>query len=272
MIELLSADDFYQIIIGLPARRANLQSYGTNGTIAANGAWIGPQISSADLAAFQVELVRMHAVCALLSLPASLRSVNTLRQYIAEGGRDAAHMFLLFVPLHSHFIPEIQEQRLGPILSHRLEYCRPAKDLFGEQVLANFSRLEQEIEDAAVSYALGLFTACVCHLMRIVEEGLNAVAHDLKISYVHAQWEPIINKIPGKKDALENESPKRPDWKEWRQFYADAYLKLDNLNHAHRIYAMHSLKHYEETETRLIYETVRNLMQHLAAKLKQTPA
>ena len=64
--------------------------------------------------------------------------------------------------------------------------------LFGTEVAARFPRAIVDIEEAGKCFALGRFTACVFHLMRVVEAGLAAISRSLNIVKHSPTWEAYL--------------------------------------------------------------------------------
>lgn len=129
-----------------------------------------------------------------------------------------------------------------------------------------------DIQEAANCKALSRPTACVFHLMRVLEVGLNALATDLGIPWPSRNdWQDVINAIEGKIKELEKGSGKLPtDWREKRQFYADSATQFTHFKDGWRNYAMHFHAIYDEAKADIIYRSVREFMRVLATRLSST--
>ena len=68
-------------------------------------------------------------------------------------------------------------------------------DLFGASVSANFGSASRDIKEAGTCYATDRATACVMHLMRVLEVGLSTLAGAVGVSFDRRNWENIINDI-----------------------------------------------------------------------------
>jgi len=103
-----------------------------------------------------------------------------------------------------------------------------------------FSDAVYDIQESANCRALSRPTACVFHLMRVLEVGLNALALDLKIPWPNRNdWQDVINAIEGKIKEIEKGSIKFEGWHEKRQFYADAATQFTHFKDGWRNYAIH---------------------------------
>jgi len=132
-----------------------------------------------------------------------------------------------------------------------------------------FSDAIYDMQEAANCLALGRATACVFHLMRVLEVGLSALANELKIPWPsHNDWQGVINAIEGKIKEIEKGSGTLPkDWREKRQFYADAATQFTHFKDGWRNYAMHFHAVYDEPKAKLIFASVREFMRVLAKRL-----
>jgi hypothetical protein len=139
-------------------------------------------------------------------------------------------------------------------------------DLFGEVVSASFLPCAQDIKDAGTCYALEQDTACVMHLMRVLEVSLVALAHNFSgIETDRKEWNIIIESIEkrvraiGPGDGL--------DWKEQRDFYSGVCNQFMFFKNAWRNHAMHARVRYNGPEAFDILDHVRQFMQHLGQRV-----
>jgi hypothetical protein len=143
--------------------------------------------------------------------------------------------------------------------------------LFGDEVAANFSDANYDIEEAGKSFALDRYTACVMHLMRSLEVALDALGRGagLPSAVVEAQnsWERLLTKIDTQ--ILANDKSALADWPPKRQFFVDARAHLFSVKNAWRNPSMHLEKKYNEREAERIFRAVKDFMEHLATHLDQ---
>ena len=62
-------------------------------------------------------------------------------------------------------------------------------------VFGSFPSTKYDVLEALKSYALGRNTACVFHLMRVLELGLGALGTVFNVSLAHTNWAPAIDAI-----------------------------------------------------------------------------
>jgi hypothetical protein len=153
----------------------------------------------------------------------------------------------------------------GPITKYAPYYEQPK--LFGDDVFDKFPSANNDIFEAGTCLALERGTACVMHLMRVVEVGLKTLASTLGVGQ-QGDWGGYIREID---TALTNRikaSGKRtPDEK----FYAEARVTIDGVKIAWRNPTMHVANNYSPERAEEILIAVRALMRHLAMRISETP-
>lgn len=140
---------------------------------------------------------------------------------------------------------------------------------FGAEVFKRFPGATFDIDEAGRCYALERPTACVLHLMRVLEVGLSVLAQSLRLRFNEPTWNLVLNTIEKKIKIIEQRKRKPKDWKSRRQFYSEVATDFRFLKDAWRNYAMHARQKYSMKEARNIYNHVDSFMQHLALKLKE---
>lgn len=142
----------------------------------------------------------------------------------------------------------------------------PTGPLFGEKVDLQFPTVAEEIVEAGKCLALGRGTACVMHLMRILEVGLHCLADEMKVPFENQNWGKIIDLI--EKNIKGMSSVTHGDnWKVEHQFFSEAAVHFWLLKDAWRNHAMHIHERYSEERAEAIFQSVRAYMQHLATRL-----
>ncbi len=143
--------------------------------------------------------------------------------------------------------------------------------LCGHEVCSNFRSAVSDISEAADCLCFDKGTACVFHLMRVMETGLRALGrslNDVRLDpKTNPSWENILKWCT---EELERSYAKRSD--EWRsdpQFFSDATANLRAVKDAWRNPTMHVEKHYDGEEAMHIWTTERAFIRHLATRLQE---
>ncbi len=119
-------------------------------------------------------------------------------------------------------------------------------DLFGAEVSTAFPTTVEDMQEAGNCYATGRHTACVMHLMRVLEVGLKRLAKRFRVPFQHANWGTVIGQIEAKIRDIERAPRKPRNWRRNRQFYAQAAKEFRYFKDAWRNYTMHAHTTYDE--------------------------
>ncbi len=164
----------------------------------------------------------------------------------------------------SVFVAEAANIPLLAISSTHNAFLDTSAPLFGQQVDDAFPSAAADIIDAGRSRAVGLWTACVMHLMRALEPVLAALAVSLNVE-VGQNWNSALNQI----DAALREFRRSTHGATNEQWASEAALQLRAIKNAWRNHAMHGAGRYGEEDALRVYESVKFLMQTLATRLSE---
>lgn len=135
-------------------------------------------------------------------------------------------------------------------------------DLFGQEVASKFRDANVDIAEAGKCFASGRHTACVFHLMRVMEVGLVRLAKRFKVA-TNSTWGTMIRKIDG---VLE---PRRKDPKRKKAAvrFDAAIAHLRSAKDGWRDRVSHSNIAYTENQAKTIFSAVEGFMMTLASLL-----
>lgn len=156
------------------------------------------------------------------------------------------------------------------IESHHKEFYE-GEMLFGEKVAQNFSSSSYDICEAGKCLALNRSTASVFHLMRIMENGLQALGKSLNDPNLNPKKNPSWDAML-KKCLVELQKPLADRCTEWKSddvFFSQATGNLLAVKNAWRNPTMHIGEKYTDEEASDIFLAVRGFMRHLATKLSE---
>jgi len=136
-------------------------------------------------------------------------------------------------------------------------------ELFGAKVSTNFASAKEDIKESGCCYATDRTTACVMHLMRVLEVGLNTLAKELNVIFSQRNWENVINDIEAEIKKI-NGPAWGVGWKQNQQFYSGAAKDFRYFKVAWRNHAMHYRERYDADEAKIILEHVKAFMVQLA--------
>ena len=195
---------------------------------------------------------------AAMDLPVSKKTV----QEMMLGAKTHAALNAAIKAVYQNIALEMDGRKFfGP--ERRFEQYYEQAMLFGAPVFAAFPSANNDITEAGNCLALERGTACVMHLMRVVEVGLKSLASALSVGQ-QGDWGGYLREIDKALEARIKAAGKRtPD----EQFYAEVRVTIDGVRMAWRNPTMHIDNSYSLERAEQIFTAVRGLMQHLATKL-----
>jgi hypothetical protein len=141
---------------------------------------------------------------------------------------------------------------------------------FGEAVNDRFPSTAFDINEAGNCIAFGRPTACVFHLMRVLEVGLKAFSFRWGIPYAPS-WESYLKQI--NKLLAMDWKDKPDDFKQNEVFIRGVAGDILTIKHSWRNPTIHSVSSvYTPEEASKIFDTTMSLMSALAAHLKELTA
>jgi hypothetical protein len=135
---------------------------------------------------------------------------------------------------------------------------------FGDEVAAKFRSATDDVSEAGKCLALQRPTACVFHLMRVMEFGVQVLGKKLKVKIdVHTQsWYQILLHVNNAVLALPS---KTTGQKAKKSAIASAAAHLQSVRLAWRNEVMHPKQSYTRQEAFEIFNASKTFMIHLAA-------
>lgn len=228
-----------------------------------NDAEGGEKISGGMTHDIAMWLTMAEIIADELSLDAAAALTNRMSKRLNKGYTYSA-LYTDVKDLRSRLQDQLTSRVFLFAPENRAKYYKKPS-LFGLEVSDKFPKAVDDIEDAATCLALGQGTACVMHLMRVMEVGLKALAKGLKIPYAPS-WESYLTQIEARISAKRN--LKTAKWKKEEKFYRDISGDLLTIKQAWRNPTMHIERRYDLDEAESILKSVQALMQRMATQLK----
>ena len=166
--------------------------------------------------------------------------------------------------LHETLIDELTGKLLLMIPSGRCLYFEPEGAILGDQVVSIFPETREDADEAGKCFALGRYTACVFHLMRVMECIVRRLGKKLRIKFNPERdtWQRILKRVKAKIDVM----PLNSSGQIKKQAkYQDIYLDLGAVKDAWRNPTMHPRATYTEEQAKKIIDKVRDFVRDFAA-------
>lgn len=137
--------------------------------------------------------------------------------------------------------------------------------LFGSEVSNKFAKTTEDVQEGGKCFAVARYTACVFHLMRVMEFAVQYLGKRLNISLVNEKnWHNILDEVDKAIKALPTKNSYQ---KARRNRFAEASAHLRMVKDAWRNDVMHPKETYTEEEAERVFRNVKDFMVHLATKL-----
>jgi hypothetical protein len=200
-------------------------------------------------------LKKVKAGCLSIGLPLSAMSVDRL---LKNKGHvlSSKHLGRAITEIENTIQNEMSIVHFFYMPSEQADFY-DKEELFGKKVNARFPKIQFDMIEAGNCFAMGRGTACVFHLMRIMETGVQEFGTALGVALTSQKnWHNILGEINKAIDLL----PKSPKKVEMSQVSANLYsVKL-----AWRNEVMHPKDTYTLEEAKNLIGQVKLFMGQLA--------
>ena len=200
-----------------------------------------------------------------LGLKQSAKYLQQLTQAFVKDNTNLKEICEKRIPFLERLLQNELESTWFKFLSDEQAKYYQGPLLFGENVNKKFSPAATDIEEAGKCLALDRGTACVFHLMRVMEVGLKGLAAKLGIPYAPS-WESYLGQID--KRITAKHKTKGINWKKDEPFYRDLLGLLIAVKISWRNPTMHVVRRYTPEEAEGVFDAVRAFMQALATKVE----
>jgi len=179
---------------------------------------------------------------------------------------DGHELSCLAKALRWSFIYELQGRVILMVRADHGNFYDIEGTFLGAELLNRFSDIAEDATEAGNCFAVARYTACVFHLMRLLERILRRLAKKIKVTFNPERdtWERILKRLNKKISGMPNQKATQlRRIQKWQTIYTD----LRAVKDAWRNPTMHPKATYSEEEARHILDTVKALV-HDCAKLQ----
>jgi HEPN domain-containing protein len=165
--------------------------------------------------------------------------------------------------IYRRFQDEMEGRHFFILDAREADFFDCPKPLFGERVEASLPVAAFDIDEAAKSFALGRYTACVFHLMRAMEVAVAVLGDKLgaTVKNKHDETLPWGVLVANMKEPIER-LPKREQDK-WLR----AHSLLHSANRAYRTGTAHPASKYTPEEAEVAIHATKSFMREFAELL-----
>jgi hypothetical protein len=189
-----------------------------------------------------------------LQLRSALAQLDRIEKYIMPQGKPGAilqgQLRTMLVDLHQRMCDELNDRFFISVPSENVPYYRQSEPPFGSEVEAKFPQMSEDISESGKCIALGLSTAAVFHLMRVMEIGTQKLGDRLGVQLASEKnWQNILDEVNKAIKALDHKAAQT-------KAYAAASSHLYNVKLAWRNEVMHPKQTYTHDEATKVHAAV----------------
>ncbi len=222
-------------------------------------------LDSGIVVEMQQRLNRLSAALSTLPVDLSRIAIARIERRMGDGITYGDLKFLI-AELHNRVREELSLYHVYALTPDKLRYAEPKEPVFGADVEGAFPGASYDIEEAAKCLAFRRSTACVFHLMRVLELGLAAMARKFKVPHEREQWNNMIEGIESKIKDM-NANSHGSNWRDQRDFYSGAAAHFRLLKDSWRNHTMHAREKYTEEQADATFNSTKGFMNHLSQRV-----
>jgi hypothetical protein len=208
-----------------------------------------------------VEILREKSSVLRLS-PAMHSNFESLENRAKED--SFAVLLSLTGAVEQAFIAELKSHLFLCLNPSEGKRWKKAEAFFENDALATFPDAQRDMAAAMRCSALNEWTACVFHLMRVLEHGLRQMATRFTVSFEVDSWHKVIKGIEDGISSLRNKQGLTDQDRKEITYYSDAASQFRHFKDAWRNHVSHSREHYDERDAEKVLAHVSEFMRHLA--------
>jgi hypothetical protein len=210
------------------------------------------------------ELGQLERHCAPLGLISTLAQIQRVKNIANSNSNFTAQTVAdAVMEVGVRLVDELEARKIFMVALERNAFV--TGNQFAPSVGEKFPDAIADMDEAARCFAFERPTACIFHLMRVTEVGVNAIADLLEIPDHNPTWEPIIRRI----DAELKADYKDRKYKGNQDFLANSSTHLHAVKVAWRNKTMHVEKINTMEHAKEIYDATCGFMRYLAENFPQ---
>jgi hypothetical protein len=230
---------------------------------------VSPQriIDGSDRDQFIIHLEHLKAGCDKLTLTCTGDLLGWIISEYSANARTFGQVKSTVEYISATFQQELSRHFFAYVEADQAKYFRSwdearSKPPFGAEALRSFPKALRDVALAGNCYACGFNDACVFHLMRVLEKGLESLAAVFVVPFKFENWHNVIEQVESKIRKID--SAHGADWKDKQKFYADVACEFMFFKDAWRNHVMHGRDTYDSEAAQNIHSHVCTFMKKLA--------
>lgn len=203
---------------------------------------------------------RLASICDLDALP---DQIFRIREELAKADCRYGEVGRLMNDLRLRMHDQLTRRLCLYVEPNRARYYQNASDL-GEDLSGGYEDARNDAVETYRCLALGRYTACVFHAMRVLEVGLSKLAIRFDVDFKHTNWHPVIDKIETRIRNMGDDANRATDWRDQQEAFSQCASSLVLLKNAWRNYTVHIRGKYDDQEASEVLGQVKSFMGRLS--------
>lgn len=233
---------------------------------------IGNQFPAKAVEEVRDDVSKLVELCDQVDLPMTRMAAEALlERLVADRVEMSEGLVSAITAVESRLEDELSLRLTYHVAQERARYLGAPSVWFSQDALTAFPSTVYDVEEAGRCFALGQNTACVFHLMRVLEVGVRQVSRGLgipdPIKDGERNWGRMLRKVEER--IAFNEKTPPPSWPSEKLFFEKAHASLDAVRNAWRNATMHVENKYDAEEAEHILMAVKGFMKQLAGRLSE---
>lgn len=227
-------------------------------------------LSETDVSDIDGRMIDLKTKFNEIDLKFSIKYVEHIQFYFSEHRKSGEQLtnrevFVFIRTLQERMWDELELSHFFYIPIEKIEFYEKSKEKFGQKVIDSLPGSLHDIEEAGKCYATQRNTACVFHLMRIMELAVQEFGNKLGVNLASERvWQVILDQINSEIKKMPHGSRAE---KEIQGKYSACASHLFNVKVAWRNNVMHPRDKYTEEEATDIFNNVQAFIQYLAKEI-----
>lgn len=226
------------------------------------------RLNVAGAASLDSQLHDILALAQRLVLPVTMRLIDRRLEYPSNLPQTLPEFEMLVEVLKDEV-----NSRLFLSVPPQLATYYEWDEIVSDAVGAAFPRATEEMRASGNCLAVGQYTACVFHAMRAAETGVRALAAALQVvlpmPIEMAEWQPILNGMKSRIEAIENLPRSTPNRDADLLFYNEAAAQFRFFKNGWRVRVAHARANYNELKAKEAIDHVRSFFEILVPRLSE---
>ena len=216
------------------------------------------------------ELRELEKHCKEVKLDVTLAQIQRVHAMVDSGTTGNITYFAQqLIEIQTRLNDELAARWFFAISPEKASFYGDNATPFGTEVATAFPSTSFDATESNRCFAVGRSTACVSHLMRVLEMGLRVFANRFGIPSDHTNWHNIIEGIEKAVRNMGSDPARASDWKDQQEFFSQAASYFMVMKDAWRNYTRHARGKYTDEEAETLLMNVRAFMQKLATRLHE---